>query len=150
MVKQKLLISSCLFGELVRYDGNHNKISDIDFKRLQEKYDLLSFCPEVEGGLSTPREACEIVSTTPLQIITKSKIDQTKEFEEGALKALNICKQQNIITALLKSNSPSCSSKFIYDGTFSSVKVKGVGVTTQLLKENNIAVFDEYEIEKLL
>jgi len=150
MQKENLLISSCLYGEYVRYDGDHNKISTILLEKLKMKYNLFHFCPEVEGGLSIPRVACEIVSTNPLKIIDKNGQDQTKEFLKGAKKTLQLCIENNITKAILKANSPSCSSSFIYDGSFSGIKVEGEGATTQLLKDNNIEVFDEYEIEKLL
>lgn len=150
MQKENLLISSCLYGEYVRYDGNHNKIDDNLLDKLQKKYTLFHFCPEVEGGLSIPRVACEIVSLNPLKIIDKNGKNQTKAFLQGAQNTVNLCLKHNIKKVILKSNSPSCSSKFIYDGTFSGVKIAGVGATSQLLKKNDIEVFDEYEIEKLL
>jgi len=150
MQKENLLISSCLYGEYVRYDGDHNKINTILLDNLKMKYNLFHFCPEVEGGLSIPRVACEIVSTNPLKIIDKNGQETTKEFLKGAEKTLQLCIENNITKAILKANSPSCSSSFIYDGSFRGIKVEGVGATSQLLKDNNIKVFDEYEIEKLL
>jgi len=150
MQKENLLISSCLFGEYVRYDGDHNKIDSNLLDKLKTKYNLFHFCPEVEGGLSVPRVACEIVSLNPLKIIDKNGTEQTKAFLEGANKTAQLCAKNNITKAILKSNSPSCSSSFIYDGTFSGIKVEGLGATTQLLNDNGIEVFDEYEIEKLL
>ena len=150
MEKENILISSCLYGEYVRYDGNHNKIRIELLDTLKIKYNLFHFCPEVEGGLSIPRVPCEIKTFNPLTIIDKNGKNQTKAFLKGAEKTVRLCIKNNITKAILKANSPSCSSKFIYDGTFSSIKVKGLGVTVQLLKENGIDVFDEYEIEKLL
>lgn len=150
MIKDNLLISSCLYGEYVRYDGAHNKIDNNILDTLKMKYNLFHFCPEVEGGLSIPRVACEIISMKPLQIIDKNGTNQTKAFLKGAQNTVELCLDNNIQKALLKSNSPSCSSKFIYDGTFSAVKIDGVGVSVQLLQENGIEVFDEHEIEKLL
>ncbi|PIF03911.1 MAG: purine-nucleoside phosphorylase [Arcobacter sp.] len=150
MQKENLLISSCLYGKYVRYDGDHNKIDNTVLNRLKEKYTLFPFCPEVEGGLSTPRVPCEIISYDPLQIRDKNGKDQTKSFLKGAKKTLHLCQKHNITKAILKSNSPSCSSEFIYDGSFSGVKIARMGVTAQLLKENGIDIFDEYKIEKLL
>ena len=150
MEKDNILISSCLYGEYVRYDGNHNKIDSTLLEKLKIKYNLFHFCPEVEGGLSTPRIACEIVSQSPIKIVDKNGFDQTSAFMLGAKKTLEFCRTNNINKVILKSNSPSCSSKLIYDGTFSKIKVQGDGVTTTLLRENNIDVFDEHDIEKLL
>lgn len=150
MEKETLLISSCLYGEYVRYDGDHNKIDNSLLDKLKVKYNLFHFCPEVAGGLPIPRIACEISSLKPLKVIDKNGFDTTDAFILGAQKTLNFCITNKIKKVVLKSNSPSCSSKLIYDGTFSGVKVIGDGVTTQLLKENNIDVFDEYDITKLL
>jgi len=150
MQKENLLISSCLYGEYVRYDGDHNKIRNDLLDKLKMKYNLFHYCPEVAGGLSTPRVPCEIVSINPFKIVDKNGIETTKEFLEGARKTLELCIKNNITKVILKSNSPSCSSSFIYDGSFSGTKVTGVGATAQLLYDNNIEVFDEHEIEKLL
>ena len=150
MPNENLLISSCLYGEYVRYDGDHNRINTILLNKLKMKYNLFHFCPEVEGGLSTPRVPCEIVSFNPLKILDKNGTNQTEYFLEGAQKTLQLCVKNNITKAILKSNSPSCSSGFIYDGTFSGIKKEGLGVTAHLLIKNNIEVLDEFEIEKLL
>jgi len=150
MPNENLLISSCLYGEYVRYDGDHNRINTILLNKLKMKYNLFHFCPEVEGGLSTPRVPCEIVSFNPLKILDKNGTNQTEYFLQGAQKTLQLCVKNNITKAILKSNSPSCSSGFIYDGTFSGIKKEGLGVTAHLLIKNNIEVLDEFEIEKLL
>ena len=150
MIKENILISSCLYGEYVRYDGNHNKIHNKILQKLEEKYNLFHFCPEVEGGLSIPRIACEIVSNRPLEIIDKNEKNHTNAFLVGAKKTLELCLKNNIKKVILKANSPSCSSKQIYDGTFSGIKIHGQGVTAQLLIKAEIKVFDENDIEKLL
>jgi uncharacterized protein YbbK (DUF523 family) len=117
---------------------------------LKSKYELFSFCPEVEGGLSIPRVPCEIISQNPLKIINKNSEDQTENFINGANKTLDLCKKENINIALLKANSPSCSNKLIYDGTFSAKKINGFGITAKLLLQNNIHIFNENEIDNLL
>lgn len=150
MKKEKLLISSCLLGELVKYNGSHNKLEDNILDKLNRNFILYPFCPEVEGGLSVPRIPCEITNNNPLKIINKNGKDKTKEFIKGAELTLRLCKKEKIKTALLKANSPSCSNQLIYDGTFSSSKIKGFGVTAKLLYDNNITVINEYQINKLL
>lgn len=147
--KQKLLISSCLLGELVKYNGGHNLIDESYIERLQKNYQLYPFCPEVQGGMSTPRVPCEIVSNNPIKVMDKDAYDQTKFFIDGANKALELCIKYKIKKALLKSNSPSCGSEYIYDGTFSGDKIKGEGITTKILRKNNILVVDEINIDIL-
>ncbi len=150
MEKEKLLVSSCLLGENVKYNGSSNGLSKDILDKLKEKYELFSFCPEVAGGLPTPRIPCEIISQSPIKIINKNNEDKTKEFTSGANKTLMLCKKEGIKLALLKANSPSCSNKFIYDGSFSSRKINGLGVTTQLLRKNDIQIYNETEINVLI
>ena len=129
-------------GNNVKYNGKNNLI---DLTLLKQKYDLIPFCPEVEGGLPTPRPPSEIISTNPLKLINTKNKDVTKEFVLGAKKTVELCKKEGIKKALLKANSPSCSSRFVYDGSFSGKLVKGIGVTVMALKEVGVEVFDELQ-----
>lgn len=156
----KILISSCLLGEDVRYDGNNSSIafnSKFSFSYKELYMDILceneiySFCPEVAGGLKVPRISSEIVKNEKPFIVKNQKDeDVTINFLLGAKKALDICKEENIKVALLKAKSPSCGNHQIYDGTFSNKLVDGQGLTAKLLEENNIKVFNETELKELL
>ena len=145
--KPKLLVSSCLLGIDVKYDGTNNKIQGLE--KLSEIFNIYPICPEVEGGMVVPRLPSEIVSTSPLMVQNEFEIDVTDYFKYGAISAMNICKNNNIQIALLKSNSPSCGNKKIYDGTFSGTLVDGVGITANTLQHNKIKVFNEKQIEEL-
>ena len=142
---EKILISACLVGDKCKYDGHSNYTPLI--KDLLEKYELVPFCPEVEGGLPTPRKANEIKKD---KVFNNAGKEVTKYFNEGAEKALNICKYLNIKVAILKERSPSCGVHEIYDGSFTNKKIKGEGVTTKLLRQNGITVYSEDEIEEFL
>lgn len=142
---EKILISACLVGDKVRYDGKSQYHPLI--KELLEKYELVPFCPEVEGGLKTPRVPSEIKKD---KVINQEGRDVTRFFKEGAEKALNICKYLEIKIAILKDHSPSCGSTEIHSGNFDGRMVKGKGITTTLLEQNGIKVYNEKEIEKLL
>ena len=142
---EKLLISSCLLGNNCRYDGNNNKLKKLE--KLKKYYELVPVCPEVDGGLPTPRIPSEVKNN---KVINKENEDNTSYFKKGAEIALSICKEQNITKALLKSKSPSCGSNKIYDGTFTNTIIDGDGVTAKLLKENQIQVFTENDIDALL
>jgi len=148
-IKTPLLISSCLLGHNVKYDGTNNCLDLKTIEKLKEKYQLFDFCPEVIGGLPTPRTPCEIISQNPLQVIDKNGDDKTSNFIIGANKTFEFCKSKGIKIALMKANSPSCSNKFIYDGTFTSRKIKGYGVTVDKLSENNIIIKNEKQVESL-
>jgi len=138
--KEKLLISACLMGKNVKYNGGNNLI---DLTSLEKEYELIPFCPEVEGGLPTPRSPSEIVSNDPLKLINKEGKDVTKEFINGAKKCVELVKKEGIKKALLKANSPSCGIGQVYDGTFSKKLTKGDGVTVRELKKIGVEVFSE-------
>lgn len=155
----KILISSCLLGEDVKYDGNNNSIafdSSFTFSIKETFMDILceneifSFCPEVSGGLGIPRVPSEIISTKkPFIVKNKEGVDVTINFLMGAKNTLELCKSEDIQVALLKANSPSCGNENIYDGTFTSTTISGQGLTAKLLMENGIKVFNENQILEL-
>jgi uncharacterized protein YbbK (DUF523 family) len=142
---ERILISSCLIGDKTRYDGRSNYHPLV--KRLMEKYDLIPFCPEVEGGLPIPRNPSERIKD---KVIMNNGKDVTNNYKKGAEKALAICKALNIRIAILKERSPACGSHEIYDGTFSHTTKKGMGVAAELLTKKGIKVISENEIEAFL
>ncbi|HOZ02720.1 MAG TPA: DUF523 domain-containing protein [Bacilli bacterium] len=142
---EKILISACIVGERCRYDGKNNYTPLV--KELLEKYELVPFCPEVEGGLPIPRDPSERKKDL---VLTKDKKNVTKQFYKGAELALNICQYLGIHIAILKENSPSCGVNQIHDGTFSNRLIAGSGVTTELLKRKGIRVISENSIEAFL
>ena len=142
---ERILISACLVGDNVKYDGGNNKNPLIS--KLLEKYELEPFFPEVEGGLPIPRHPCEQRGE---QVVNDLDEDKTDEFNRGADLALNICLYLKITKAILKERSPSCGVHSIYDGTFSHKVIPGSGVTATLLKRKGIEVYNENEIPMLL
>jgi len=151
----KVLVSACLIGENVRYNGRikHHASNMLADWKLQGR--LVPFCPEVAGGLPVPRPCSEILchdGSTVLhgyaRIMNIKGKDVTQYFMTGAQKALELASSRKIKLAVLKDGSPSCGSAYIYDGSFSGVKKPGKGVTTILLQENSIRVFSEREIPK--
>ena len=143
-MKEKILVSACFLEHGYKYDGGANINQSII--NLSEKYELIMICPEVFGGLSTPRLPSEIVGDKVLNIAND---DVTDAFNKGALKALELAKQHGCTKAILKAKSPSCGKGEVYDGTFNHVKVAGNGVACKLLLEQGITVYTEEEIEKL-
>lgn len=131
-------ISACLCGVCCRYDGGHNTVEAV--KRIYDEGRAILICPEVMGGLSTPRYPCEIQNG---RVINDHGEDKTDEFLLGARQALELCKRYNVKKAILKQSSPSCGTKLIYDGSFTSVKIEGMGITARLLSENGIEVLGE-------
>ena len=135
------LCSACLLGMNCRYNGK-NKLNK-KVLRLTKKEILIPVCPEIFGGLPTPREPAEQRGKT---VITKTGKDVTEYFKKGAKEVLKIAKLFNAKEAILKQESPSCGSGKIFDGTFSGKIIKGEGVTTALLKKNKIKVLSEEDL----
>ena len=138
---EKILVSACLLGEKVRYDGKGYDPSPLE--SLKEHYTLVPVCPEVLGGLSVPRDPAEILSG---RVLTREGRDVTAEFEEGARKVLTLCHQEGITKAILKSKSPSCGKDRIYDGSHTKTLIPGHGKTVELLLESHITVYTEFEL----
>lgn len=153
---EKILVSACLVGEAVKYSGGHNLVESQLIEKFLGDGTFLVFCPEVEGGMPTPRLAAEIqgsgggegVLNGECKIVDKSGLDVTKLYLEGAYKALKVCREYKCTVALLKDGSPSCGSCKIYDGSFSSVKINGEGVLAALLKKEGVTIFNETEFDK--
>ena len=145
---EKLLISSCLLGVASRYDGRSvEKLTAADLERLCERYALVPFCPEVYGGLTTPRLPSEIRDGGVFMV---DGTDVTENYKRGAEEALRLCKKLGIGKAVLKEKSPSCGKGTVYDGPYSGTLTDGDGVTAALLSENGIEVFGESRLEELL
>ena len=117
---------------------------------------LVAICPEVAGGLPTPRLPAEIqfgdgnnVLDGNTKILQIDGEDVTQSFLDGANKALKLALANNCTVAILTERSPSCGSSMIFDGTFTKEKILGVGVTTALLEKNNIRVFNQNQLDEL-
>jgi len=145
MSKRKILISACLIGENVKYDGGNNALHVKILEQWREKGLLVSLCPEVLGGLAVPRPACEVLEGTTT-VLCKSGEDVSEEFAKGAKESLRIAQEEGVCMAILKARSPSCGKDIIYDGTFTSTRVKDSGITCKLLQESGITVFSEDEL----
>ena len=145
----KILISACFLGANVRYNGIIKALDHQVIVNWREQGRLISVCPEVTGGLSTPRAPAELQPHSA-RIVDTLGTDVTDAFLLGAEHALRLCQKHKIKYALLKEYSPSCGSKEIYDGSFTQKKVSGMGVTAKLLKKNGIEVFSELSLAKLI
>ena len=136
------IVSSCLVGIDCKYNGENNYNEKV-MEFLKDKEFIIA-CPEQLGGLSTPRPKSEISGHC---VISEFGKDVTGQFEKGAKEALKIAKMFNCTHAILKEKSPSCGVSEIYDGTFDGVKIKGMGRTTNVLKNNGIIIMSEKDFE---
>lgn len=145
MKKQKILISACLVGENVKYDGGNNALHVKIVEQWKEQGVLVPLCPEVLGGLSVPRSPYEVLQGTN-RVIGKNGEDVSEAFAKGAHESLRVAKEEGVCMAILKARSPSCGKDIIYDGTFTSTRVPDSGITCKLLQESGIPVFSEEEL----
>ena len=141
MEKEKILVSACLLGVNCKYDGENNRNEKV-LEYIKDK-EVIPVCPEIFGGLPTPRIPSEIVGD---KVINREGQDVTKEYKKGTEETLYIAKLLGVKKALLKESSPSCGTNTIYDGTFTGNKINGIGITAKLLKENGIEVISENEV----
>jgi uncharacterized protein YbbK (DUF523 family) len=152
---EKVLVSACLLGDLVRYNGAALILEDQTLTQWRKEGRLVSICPEVAGGLPVPRPRAEIVrgdGHTVLNgrssVISITGQDVTRFFLTGAQKALELARAYIIRLAVFKEGSPSCGSGYIYDGSFSGIKKPGNGVAAALLDKNGVRVFSERNISE--
>ena len=144
----KVVVSACLLGAPVRYNGTDKKTNHPVLQRWIDEGRVVSACPEVLGGLGTPRPPAEIVHVGGVRRVrANSGRDVTEEFERGAGEALEQAVRHGAPVAILKEGSPSCGSTFVYDGTFTGTRVDGQGVAAALLRAYGIRVFSELELD---
>lgn len=151
---EKLLVSRCLLGHRVRYDGGAHGPFDL-LQHWQDEGRIVPLCPEVAGGLPTPRPPAEIPGGQGAQVLdgvravlTDSGEDVTTAFVAGAEIALQLVRQHGLRIAVLKARSPSCGNSHNYDGSFSGTLVTGEGVTAALLRRAGVKVFNETQLSE--
>lgn len=142
----KILVSACLLGVPCRYDGKSKKHPEVEALR-EQGHELIAVCPEVQGGLSTPRPPAE--RQRDGRVVNREGTDVTAQYQAGAEIALNTAREQGCELAILKERSPSCGSGEIYDGTFTGQLIPGDGVAAQRLKQAGIKVLGESQAETI-
>jgi uncharacterized protein YbbK (DUF523 family) len=138
---EKVLISACLLGHKVRYDGHSLFTSSRIFKKWKDEGRVISICPELSSGMSIPKATAEIngddgydVLSGKISVIENNGNFVTENYLRGANNALALCKINEINVAVL--------------AEFSGKKVNGVGVTTALLTSNGIKIFSQHQLNE--
>ncbi len=152
--KITIMMSACLLGVNCNYKGG----CSFDFTKddhlwsaLTSKYNIIPICPEQRGGLPTPRIPSELVAKASEielgkgKILSKTGTDVTANFVKGAIETVRLARLYNVQLAVLKSKSPSCGTKTVYDGSHSGILVDGQGYTAYLLNKAGIRTIDEAE-----
>ncbi len=145
---KKILVSECLYGgRIVRYDAGDVTETDPIFLKWKEEGRLVPICPEVFGGLPIPRPDSQRIGG---RVMTGAGRDVTREYTLGAEETLRLARENDVAFAVMKQDSPSCGSKYIYDGTFTDTKKKGQGLAVEYLRNSGFKVFGEEDLEEAL
>lgn len=153
-MRARVLVSACLLGEKVRYNGTAAASDHPILSRWLAEGRVVSFCPELAGGLGVPRPAAEMrggdghaVLDAKAIVVTHTGADVTAGFLRGARQALAAARAHDVRVAVLKDGSPSCGSGWTYDGSFSGHRQSAPGVTAALLERHGIPVFSDSQWE---
>ena len=141
----KIMVSASLLGENCKYNGGNNYSPELI--RLLEGHTVIPVCPEVLGGLPTPRIPAEIVNG---KVINRNGESVDEAFRKGAEKAMETAMREKPDLIILQSRSPSCGVKEIYDGTFSGRKIPGQGIFAELLTKAGFIVLDVEDLPEEL
>ena len=142
-----ILVSHCFLGEPCRYDGASRLDRQI-IELHRAGHNLIPVCPEILGGLETPRSPAEIQPDG--RVVTQDGKDVTAAYQAGAERAVALAREHGCTVAILKSRSPSCGCREIYDGTFTHPLQPGWGVAARLLDEAGLEVMDEEHLQASL
>lgn len=155
--RPKILVSACLLGEPVRYDGRGKAARHPALARWLAEGRLVPICPELAGGLPVPRPPAEIargegrdVIAGTARVIEPDGRDVTDIYLEGARRALAAARSHGCRYAILTDESPSCGSIRIHDGGFAGRTRPGAGVTAEMFRATGIRVFAQTEIDALV
>ena len=139
--KKAIIVSACLLGENCKYNGGNNRNERV--LRYVEGHEVITVCPEMLGGLPCPRKPVEWVGE---RVLTKDGDDCTENFRLGVQRALEAIGDRHVDLAILQSRSPTCGVKQIYDGTFSGVRIDGMGALARALHERGIPLMDAEDV----
>lgn len=144
--KPYILVSACLLGSKVRYDGKSKPYPGIE--RLTEYFNVIPVCPECQGGLPIPRAPSEIISGE--KVMSKDGKDVSENYRIGAEETLKIAERFHPLFCILKERSPSCGTSWIHDGSFTDKVIPGQGITTRLLQAHGYDVYPEDKIPSII
>ena len=141
----RILVSACLLGVACRYDRQSKAYPLMD--ELCHRHEVVPVCPEIMGGLPTPRVPAERQGE---RVVTRDGGDVTAQYLRGAEEVARLARKLGCTVAVLKERSPSCGSGEIYDGTFTGTLTNGFGVAGEALRQVGIRVLGESQLEAFL
>jgi len=136
-----LLVSACLLGTRCNHEAGHSR--RVAVEAFADTHRLVPVCPEVCGGLPTPRPAAERVGD---RVVNVDGMDVTAAYQRGARAAVELALAVGARRAVLKARSPSCGAHQVYDGSFSRTLRDGEGVTAAALRAAGVEVLSEEDV----
>lgn len=156
-MKTKILVSACLMGFKIRYNGQDKPLIAEVLARWQQEQRLVVHCPELAAGLATPRLPAELVGGGGIEalkgmatILESDGSDVSQHYLLAAWLALKTAQDSGCQLALMTDGSPTCGSQKIYDGSFQGVTQPGMGVAAALLRQHGIEVYAQIELVELI
>lgn len=154
---RRILVSACLLGQPVRYDGGGRRIVHPALARWAAEGRLVPFCPECAAGLPTPRPAAEIAPEDDAAAVLagsgrvrdRTGDDHSAAFRAAARLACAAAEAHGCTFALLTDRSPSCGTRAIHAGRFDGALRPGMGIAALALARQGVRVFSEAEIDAL-
>ena len=138
----KILVSACLLGRNCKYNGGNN--FDPKVAAFVKGREVIEVCPEVLAGMGIPRVPMEIAGGVLVNREGKN-VDEPNRRAVAAI--LEQIRNEDIECAVLKSRSPTCGVKQVYDGTFSGILVDGAGVLARALMDAGYRVIDAEDLQ---
>lgn len=140
---EPVIVSACLLGVRCNHRGGASASPAVTALAAEQR--LIPVCPEVAGGLSTPRPAAELQVDGSVR--TADGDDVTAAYRRGAAQAVALADAVGARRAVLKARSPSCGCHEVYDGSFRRRLVAGAGVTARALRAAGLEVCSEEDLE---
>lgn len=144
----KVAVSACLLGENCKYSGGNNRCDRLIAMLAEHpEVDVVPVCPEVAGGLPTPRPPAEIVDG---EVVNNQGVSVDAEYRRGVSLEMErlapAIEAGDLACAVLQSRSPSCGVHQVYDGTFAGALIPGQGLFAQALGRAGVHLVDAAEV----
>ena len=140
----RVLISSCILGENCKYNGKNNR-NELALDFLKDK-EVVSICPEMLAGMSTPRPCAELVDGV---VMDHAGNNLDADYRKAVELALSEILEEDFDLVILQSRSPTCGVNTIYDGTFSGKIISGSGIFAKALIHSGYHVIDVEDLRNM-
>ena len=137
----KVLVSACLLGRSCKYNGGNNW--DPRVAAFLKGREVVAVCPEVLAGMGVPRVPMELRGG---RLVNRDGVDVDEPNRRAVAAILEQLRGEDIECAVLKSRSPTCGVRQVYDGTFSGTLTEGMGILARALADAGYRVIDAEDL----